>query len=61
MNKHIFEDLIHIFLRKVPTHLLFDYSSGRIDREFCWTNHKFSSVDMIPPWFSMPIYHQEDE
>jgi hypothetical protein len=24
-----------------------------IARELWWTNQKFSSVDIIPPWFSM--------
>jgi hypothetical protein len=35
--------------------------AGRIARELWWTNQKFFSVDIIPPWFSMPIYHLGDE
>jgi hypothetical protein len=34
-----------------------DDSGGRIARELSWTNRALSSVDIIPPWFSMFIYH----
>jgi hypothetical protein len=30
---------------------------GGIAREVLWTNKEFSPVDIIPPWFSMLIYH----
>jgi hypothetical protein len=30
-------------------------------REFWWTNEEFYPVDIIPPWFSMFIYHLGDE
>jgi hypothetical protein len=35
-------------------------SAGRIARELCGRNH-FSSVDIIPPWFSMLIYYLGEE
>jgi hypothetical protein len=46
-----------------PVHpaLLLDYSAGRIAGELWWTNQKFSPVCIIPPLFSMPIYHVGDE
>jgi hypothetical protein len=40
--------------------LLPDDSAGRIARELWWTN-QFSSVNFIPPWFSMLMYHLADE
>jgi hypothetical protein len=36
-------------------------TAGRIARELWWTNLEFSSVDIIPPWFSTVIYHLGDE
>jgi hypothetical protein len=30
---------------------------GRIAREIWWTDQELSPVDIIPPWFSMLIYH----
>jgi hypothetical protein len=46
---------IHYFLRQF---LLFYYqiTAGRIARKFWWKNQCFP-VDIIPPWFSMLIYH----
>jgi hypothetical protein len=41
--------------------LLPDDSAGRIVRDLWWMDQEFSSVDFIPPWFSMLIYHLEDE
>jgi hypothetical protein len=35
--------------------------AGRIARELWWTNQEFSPVDIIPPLFSMFIYHLGDE
>jgi hypothetical protein len=40
--------------------LLPDDSAGRIARELWWMNQEFSSVDIIPPWFSMLTYHLRD-
>jgi hypothetical protein len=40
--------------------LLGDFSR-RISRELWWTNEEFFSVDIIPPWLSMSIYHLGDE
>jgi hypothetical protein len=37
--------------------LLSDDSAGRISRKSSSTSQDFSSVDIIPPWFSMLIYH----
>jgi hypothetical protein len=37
--------------------LLPDGSAGRIIWELCWMNQLFSSVNIIPPWFFMLIYH----
>jgi hypothetical protein len=56
-EQRYFEEHIHNFHRDVPPDLLLDYSAGRIARELCWTNQEFSTVDIIPPWFSMLIYH----
>jgi hypothetical protein len=36
-------------------------TAGRVARDFWWTNQEFSSVDIIPSWFSMLIYHLGDE
>jgi hypothetical protein len=54
MNKYISWDQIHNFVIS-PT-LPLDDSTIRIARELSWTN-QFSSVDIIPPWFSNLIYH----
>jgi hypothetical protein len=35
-------------------------TARRIARELWWANQEFSSVDMIPSYFSMFIYHLED-
>jgi hypothetical protein len=35
-------------------------TAGRIAREFWWMNQEFSPVDIIPPWFSILIYHLGD-
>jgi hypothetical protein len=35
----------------------YQMTAGRIARELWWTNQKFSSVDIIPPWFYMLLYH----
>jgi hypothetical protein len=32
-----------------------------IVRELWWTIQEFSSVDIIPPWFSILIFLLEDE
>jgi hypothetical protein len=40
---------------------LLDDSAGRIARELWWTGQEFCPVDIIPPWFSMFIYHLWDE
>jgi hypothetical protein len=39
--------------------LVHDNSAGTIARELWWTS-QFYSVDIIPPWFSMLIYHLGD-
>jgi hypothetical protein len=39
----------------------YQMTTGRIARKLCWTNYEFSSVDIIPPWFSVLIYHLGDE
>jgi hypothetical protein len=41
--------------------LLPDDSAGRIARELWWMNQEFSSVNFMPPWFSMLMYHPGDE
>jgi hypothetical protein len=46
---------------QVPLDLLLDASAGRIARELWWMNQNFSPVDIIPPWFSMLMYHLGDE
>jgi hypothetical protein len=48
------------FTLPVPPALQRVDHAGRIVREL-WMNQKFFSVDVIPPWFSMPIYHPGDE
>jgi hypothetical protein len=40
-----------------PDFLLVDDSAGRVAREIWWTKEEFYPVDIIPPWFSMLIYH----
>jgi hypothetical protein len=37
--------------------LLLVDSADRITRELWWTNQGFSPAVIIPPWFSMLIYH----
>jgi hypothetical protein len=37
-----------------------DFADG-IARQLLWTNHESYSVDIIPPWFSMLLYHLGDE
>jgi hypothetical protein len=32
-------------------------TAGAISRELWCTNYEFFSVDNIPPWFSISIYH----
>jgi hypothetical protein len=41
--------------------LLPDDSADRNAKELWWMNQEFSSVDIIPAWFSMLIYHLGDE
>jgi hypothetical protein len=41
--------------------LLQDDLAGKIARELQWANQEFFSVDIIPSWFSMLIYHLGDE
>jgi hypothetical protein len=41
--------------------LLSDDSANRISRGVWWTNKEFSSVDIIPPWFYIPLRHVGDE
>jgi hypothetical protein len=36
-------------------------TAGRISREVWWKNREYFAVDIIPSWFSMPVYHQGDE
>jgi hypothetical protein len=43
------------------THLLLDSSAGRIAITAVWWMNQFSPVDILPPWFSMLIYHLGDE
>jgi hypothetical protein len=33
----------------------------RIARELCWMNQETCLVEIIPPWFSILIYHLRDE
>jgi hypothetical protein len=32
-------------------------TAGSIDKELWSTNQEFSAVNIIPPWFSILIYH----
>jgi hypothetical protein len=42
--------------------LLPNDSAGRITRELWWISQVFPSADIIiPAWFSMLMYHPEDE
>jgi hypothetical protein len=36
-------------------------TAGGIARELWWANKELPLVDIIPPWFSMLIYHLRDE
>jgi hypothetical protein len=45
------------FPPQVPPALRLDNSAGRIARDLCCANQEISPVDIIPPWFSMLIYH----
>jgi hypothetical protein len=49
------------FSSPCPLALQLNDSAGRIFRKLWWMNHEFSHADIIPPWFSMPIYHLVDE
>jgi hypothetical protein len=57
-NKNTSQDQTDHFARS--SYLLPDESAGRIAREIWWKNQQFS-VDIIPPWFSILIYHLGDE
>jgi hypothetical protein len=57
--KKYFESQIYNFLCHVPPILLLYDSAGRISRELWLKNQEFSTVDIIPPWFSMLLYHLE--
>jgi quinol-cytochrome oxidoreductase complex cytochrome b subunit len=35
-------------------------TGGRVARDLWWIN-QLSSVDIVPPWFFMLIYHLGDE
>jgi hypothetical protein len=48
---------IYYFLHPVPPAFVLDDCAGGFAREFWWTNQEFSPADIIPPWFSMHIYH----
>jgi hypothetical protein len=61
VHERDFVDKIHHFLHPDPPGLLLDGSAGRIARALWWTNQEFSPVNIIPPWFSMLIYHLGDE
>jgi hypothetical protein len=54
MKQRYFEGKIHNSLSQVPPNLLLHISAGRIAREL-------SPVDIIPPWFTMLIYHWGEE
>jgi hypothetical protein len=41
--------------------LLQDDFAGSIARELWWMNQEFFCVSIIPPWFSMLMYHLGDE
>jgi hypothetical protein len=56
-EQRYFEGQIYHFFRQVPSDLLLDGCSGMIARELWWTNQEFSPIDIIPPQFSMVIYH----
>jgi hypothetical protein len=60
-EKRYLEGQIHHFRRQVPIDLLLDVSDGMLARELWWTNQQFFPVDIIPPCFSMCIYHLWDE
>jgi hypothetical protein len=45
----------------IPFDFLLDDSAVRIARELWWTHQKFPTVDIIPPSFSMFLYHLGDE
>jgi hypothetical protein len=60
MNKNISQGQILIPFAHYSC-LLQDDSAGRTVRELWWTNQKFSSVNIIPPLFTMLIYHMGDE
>jgi hypothetical protein len=60
MNKNTFHGEIHNFLLPFPLFLP-DDSAGMIARELWWTNQEFSSVDIIPSWFLMLVYHLADK
>jgi hypothetical protein len=61
MNKNISQGQIFIPFANSSC-LLPDDSADRSARELWWTNHEFSSFDIIiPPRFFMLIYHQGDE
>jgi hypothetical protein len=45
----------------VPPALLGEGSSGIIARELWWTNQELIPVNIIPPTFTMLIYHLGDE
>jgi hypothetical protein len=36
-------------------------TAGRLARELWWMNQEYSSVNIIPPWFSMLMYQLGDE
>jgi hypothetical protein len=36
-------------------------TADSITIKFWWTSQEFFYVDIIPPWFSMLIYHLGDE
>jgi hypothetical protein len=57
MNKNTSQGQIFIpFARS--SWFLPDDSACRFTRELWWTNQEFSFVDIIiPPWFSMLLYH----
>jgi hypothetical protein len=47
------------FPSPVAPALLHDYTD--ISMGLWWENQEFPSLDIIPPWFSMPIFHLRDE
>jgi hypothetical protein len=60
MNKNICKAKFS-FLSPIPPACYHD-SAGRIVGDLWWMNKEFCSVNIIiPPWFSMPIYHKRDE